>query len=106
MLLRKKTEIGRSISIQVQFIVTPENHSKVELFEYHWFAEPRVDQVASRHKRTHAGQTVRHNQYQNREKLRQPCKYLQESVAIMQDGTAVPCYEDIDAKTPPGDTFE
>lgn len=29
MLLRKKTEMGSSIFIQVQFIATPENRSKV-----------------------------------------------------------------------------
>ena len=58
MLLRKKMEMGSSIFIQVQFIVTPENRSKVELFESHWIAEPGVDQVVSRHERTHAGQTT------------------------------------------------
>ena len=72
MLLRKKTEMGSSIFIQVQFIATPENRSKVELFESHWLAGPGVDQVAIRHERTHAGQTIRHDQYQNREELRQP----------------------------------
>lgn len=106
MLLRKKMEMGSSIFIQVQFIVTPENRSKVELFESHWIAEPGVDQVVSRHERTHAGQTVRHDQYQNQKKLRQPCKYLWESAVIMQDGTVVPCCKDIDAKAPPGNAFE
>lgn len=60
----------------------------------------------SRHEQTHAGQTVRHNQYQNREELRQLCKYLQESAVIMQDDTVVLCSKDIDAKAPPGNTFE
>lgn len=106
MLLRKKTEMGSSIFIQVQFIATPENRSKVELFESHWLAEPEVDQVVIRHERTHAGQTVRHDQYQNREELRQPCRYRWESVVIMQDGTAVPCCKDFDAKAPPGNAFE
>ena len=106
MLLRKKTEMGSSIFIQVQFIATPENRSKVELFESHWLAEPGVDQVVIRHERTHAGQTVRHDQYQNREELRQPCRYRWESVVIMQDGTVVPCCKDFDAKAPPGNAFE
>ena len=106
MLLRKKTEIGSSIFIQAQFIVTPENRSKVELFEPHWLAEPGVDQAAIRHERAHAGRTVRHDQYQNREELRQPCRYLWESVVIMQDGTAMPCCKDFDAKAPPGNAFE
>ena len=106
MLLRKKTEMGSSIFIQVQFIVTPENRSKVELFEPHWLAEPGVDQAAIRHERAHAGRTVRHDQYQNREELRQPCRYLWESVVTMQDGTVVPCCKDFDAKAPPGNAFE
>lgn len=106
MLLRKKTEMGSSIFIQVQFVATPENRSKVELFESHWLAEPGVDQVMLRHERTHAGQTVRHDQCQNREELRQPCRYRRESVVIMQDGTAVPCCKDLDAKAPPGNAFE
>lgn len=106
MLLRKKTEMGSSIFIQVQFIATPENRSKVELFESHWLAEPGVDQVVIRHERTHAGQTVRHDQHQNREELRQPCRYLWESVVTMQDGTVVPCCKDFDAKAPPGNAFE
>ena len=106
MLLRKKTEMGSSIFIQVQFIATPENRSKVELFESHWLAGPGVDQVAIRHERTHAGQTVRHDQYQNREELRQPCRYLWESVVTMQDGTVAPCCKDFDAKAPPGNAFE
>lgn len=106
MLLRKKTEMGSSIFIQVQFVATPENRSKVELFESHWLAEPGVDQVELHHERTHAGQTVRHDQCQNREELRQPCRYWWESVVIMQDGTAVPCCKDVDAKAPPGNAFE
>ena len=60
----------------------------------------------SRHERTHAGQTVQHNQHQNREELQQLCKYLQESAVIMQDDTVALCYKDIDAKAPPGNTFE
>ena len=106
MLLRKKTEMGSSIFIQVQFVATPENRSKVELFESHWLAEPGVDQVVLRHERTHAEQTVRHDQCQNREELRQPCRYRRESVVIMQDGTAVPCCKDFDTKAPPGNAFE
>ncbi|MGO4044268.1 radical SAM/SPASM domain-containing protein [Actinomyces johnsonii] len=106
MLLRKKMEMGSSIFIQTQFIVTPENHSEVETFESRWLAEPGVDQVVIRHERTHAGQVVRHSQYQNREELRQPCRYLWESVVIMQDGTVVPCCKDFDAKAPLGNAFE
>ena len=98
--------VGASLRWGLLFIVTPENRSEVEPFESRWLAEPGVDRVVIRHERTHAGQVVRHDQYQNREELRQPCRYLRESVVIMQDGTVVPCCKDLDAKAPLGNAFE
>ena len=105
-LLAVKNELKSDIFIQVQFIATPENHDEVEAFESRWLAEPGIDQVVIRRERTHAGQVIRHDEYDSRDEARQPCRYLWESVVVTQDGTVVPCCKDFDARVPLGNAFD
>lgn len=104
-MLTVKSELKSEVFIQVQFIQTPENSSEIGEFEERWTSTPGIDQVVIRRERTHAGQVVRHDKYDKRFEDRQPCRYLWESLVVVQDGTVVPCCKDFDAKMPLGNAF-
>lgn len=102
MLARIKQMVGSNCFIQAQFISTPENEKEAAEFERRWASVEGIDQVVIRRERSHAGQVKRHDQYEVREEERLPCRYLWESVVVLQDGTVVPCCKDFDGKAPLG----
>lgn len=105
-LLAAKLRCGSNVFVQVQFIVTPENHNEVEVFKTRWGTQEGVNQVVVRRERSHAGQRIRHAGYEIRQEPRLACRYLWESLVILQDGSAVPCCKDFNGRCVVGNIFD
>lgn len=85
--------------VQMQLILTPETKIEQQEFLDKWSGHPGVDQVLFKDERTHAGSRIRHDKYVSREdNTRHPCRYLWESIVILDDGRVVPCCKDYDGK--------